>query len=246
MLPGLLTGKTVLVTGAASGIGREVARACATGGARIVLCDRDSKMLAESVATLPAVDAPHEIAFCDVTDSASVVSAFANKGRIDAVVNCAGIWRLGPDGSLGKLEDNIWQEILDVNLTGTMKVCREAVRHMADQGGGSIVTIASIVALKGWNKVNAYTASKGGVLSFSRGLAVETGPHNIRVNCICPGQTETPMTEEVLKYSQPIGLPLGRIGQPADTANVAAFLCSDFASFVTGATVPVDGGGSAA
>lgn len=245
MLAGLLTNKTVLVTGAASGIGREVALTCATGGARVILCDRDSEKLETSASMLPSAHAPHETVLCDVTDNNALASAFARRGRIDAVVNCAGIWRLGADGSLDYLEDSTWQGIIDVNLTGTMKVCREAVRHMKEYGGGSIVTIASIVALKGWNKVNAYTASKGGVLSFSRGLAVETGPHNIRVNCICPGQTETPMTEEVLQYSQPAGLPLGRIAQPSDIAHVAAFLCSEFASYVTGATIPVDGGGSA-
>ncbi len=250
MLPGLLTDKTVLVTGAASGIGRKVAELCALGGARVILCDLNEENLAQAVAGLPDGGPGHQTHVCDVTDSKAVRAMFeghaSDGARIDAVANCAGIWRPDADRDIANLEDAIWDQIMSVNLSGTFKVCREAVRHMERHGGGSIVTVASVVALAGWDKVNAYSASKGGVLALSRSLAVECGKHNIRVNCVCPGVTATPMTEEVLKYSQPTVLPLGRIGQAEDSANIIALLCSDYASFMTGATVAVDGGFSAA
>lgn len=246
MITGLLTDKTVLVTGAASGIGLKIAELSALGGARVILCDLNGDRLNDVIATLPGAREDHRAVVCNVTSNGDIANAFAGEARIDAVVHSAGMWRPREDGFLQKLEDETWDDIIDVNLTGTMKVCREAVRHMQDIGGGAIVTMASIVALQGWPKVNAYTASKGGVLAFSRSLAVEAGKFNIRVNCICPGQTLTPMTEEILQYSQPAALPLGRVAQPEDIANMATFLSSDYASYVTGAAISVDGGGSAA
>lgn len=250
MLPGLLSDKTVLVTGAASGIGCKVAELCAIGGARVILCDLDREKLAQVAVALPDGDRDHQTHVCDITDSAAVRQVFegysASGARIHAVANCAGIWRPDADRNVDTLEDAIWDQIIAVNLSGTLKVCREAVRHMESHGGGSIVTVASIVALAGWDKLNAYSASKGGVLALSRSLAVECGKKSIRVNCVCPGVTATPMTEDVLKYSQPTILPLGRIGRPEDSANMIALLCSDYTSFMTGATVAVDGGFSAA
>lgn len=246
MISGLLKDKTVLVTGAASGIGLKIAELSAVGGARVILCDMNGDKLNEVVQALPGERADHRVVVCDVTVNSDISRAFAGGERINAVIHSAGMWRPKDDGFLQDLDDQTWSEIIEVNLTGTMKVCREAVRHMQNYGGGSIVTIASIVALQGWPKVNAYTASKGGVLAFSRSLAVEAGRLNIRVNCICPGQTLTPMTEEVLRYSQPKILPLGRVAKPEDIANMATFLSSDYASYVTGATISVDGGGSAA
>ncbi|MGP3725101.1 SDR family NAD(P)-dependent oxidoreductase [Cereibacter sphaeroides] len=235
-----LDGKVVLVTGGASGIGRSVAEVCVELGARTAICD------------LAPGEAPEgQVALnCDVTDPAAVERAFAAAreafGRVDAVVNCAGVWRPRSDGPITAVSDETWDRIIAVNLTGTFNVCREAVRVMETQGHGSIVTIASVVAITGWEKLNAYSASKGGVLSLSRALAIECGPKNIRVNCICPGVIETPMTEKVLAYSQPDVLPIGRLGHPRDIAHTAAFLCSDRSGFTTAATVVVDGGFSAA
>ena len=250
MLPGLLTEKTVLVTGAASGIGRKVAELCALGGGRVILCDLDREKLTQVAADLPGGHADHRSHVCDVTRGEAVQAVFETfssaGARIDAVVNCAGIWRPDADRDIGTLDEAVWDQIISVNLSGTFKVCREAVRHMERNGGGSIVTVSSVVALAGWDKLNAYSASKGGVLALSRSLAVECGSKNIRVNCVCPGVTATPMTEEVLKYSKPTVLPLGRIGRPEDTANIIALLCSDYASFMTGATIAIDGGFSAA
>ena len=114
------------------------------------------------------------------------------------------------------------------------------------RAGGSLVTLGSVVATTGWDKLNAYSASKGGVVSLSRSLAVELAPDNIRVNCICPGVIETPMTEKVLTYSKPTNLPLGRLGHPRDIAQAAVFLCSAWSSFMTGTVMTIDGGFSAA
>ncbi len=244
----LLEGKRVLVTGAASGIGASVAQVCAEAGARIAVVDLDAEAARTQARRLGA--GGHMSAACDVSDSASVQAAFATVaeafGAVDAVVHCAGIWRPSSDGPITRVTDETWDKVIAVNLTGTFYVCRAAVAHMEAQGAGSIVTVASVVAVTGWEKLNAYTASKGGVLAFSRGLAIECGPKNIRVNCICPGVIETPMTEKVLAYSKPTVLPIGRLGRPEDIARTAAFLCSDWSSFTTASTVMVDGGFSAA
>ncbi|GEO43041.1 3-oxoacyl-ACP reductase [Skermanella aerolata] len=248
--PKLLEGKRVLVTGGASGIGASVAAVCAAAGARVAVSDLDGDAAFRTAESLPAGEASHTAISCDVSSSASVDAAFAQAaetfGSLDAVVNCAGIWHPTEDGPITRVEDAIWDKVIAVNLTGTFYVCRAAVRLMEEQGAGSIVTIASVVAITGWEKLNAYSASKGGVLSLSRALAIECGPKNIRVNCICPGVIETPMTEKVLAYSKPVVLPIGRLGKPDDIAGTAAFLCSDFSGFTTASTVVVDGGFSAA
>ncbi|MFC5584392.1 SDR family NAD(P)-dependent oxidoreductase [Nitratireductor kimnyeongensis] len=244
----LLEGKRVVITGAASGIGAQVAATCAEDGACIMLLDLDAAKAAEVAASLAGEG--HSSVPCNVVDAGAVAEAFrqANEklGGVDAVVNCAGIWRPSDDGPIARVSDETWDQIIAVNLTGTFNVCREAVKSMEGRGGGSIVTVASVVALTGWEKLNAYSASKGGVLSLSRALAVECGKKGIRVNCVCPGVIETPMTEAVLVYSKPTVLPIGRLGRPSDIADSIAFLCSDRSAFTTGATVVVDGGFSAA
>ena len=213
-----------------------------------MLLDLNDEKVAHTASTLPGQG--HGSAACNVVEPASVKQAFQQAqeklGGIDAVVNCAGIWRPTDDGPIARVADETWNQVIAVNLTGTFNVCREAVLAMEGKGRGSIVTVASVVAITGWEKLNAYSASKGGVLSLSRSLAVECGKKGIRVNCVCPGVIETPMTEAVLAYSKPTVLPIGRLGQPSDIADSIAFLCSDRSAFTTGATVVVDGGFSAA
>jgi NAD(P)-dependent dehydrogenase (short-subunit alcohol dehydrogenase family) len=237
-----LEGKVVVVTGGGSGIGQSVADVCSELGAKVAICDLNVGSTSS--------DDNRLVYECDVTRPETVDKAFAKVkatlGAVDAVVNCAGIWRPRSDGPITAVTDDTWDQVIAVNLTGTFNVCRSAVRIMEEQGSGSIVTIASVVAITGWEKLNSYSASKGGVLALSRALAVECGPKNIRVNCICPGVIETPMTEKVLAYSKPDVLPIGRLGQPRDIAHTAAFLCSDRSAFTTASTVVVDGGFSAA
>ena len=246
----MLEGKRIVVTGAASGIGASVADICASTGARVALLDLDGQAAAVRAAQLGRSSNGHAAFQCDVSDALSVEDAFSGAeeilGGIDAVVSSAGIWRPGADGPISKVTDETWNKVIAVNLTGTFYVCRAAVARMEKRGGGSIVTIASVTALTGWEKLNAYTASKGGIVSFSRALAIECGPKNIRVNCICPGVIETPMTKKVLEHSPPTFLPIGRLGQPEDVARTAAFLCSDWSGFTTASTVVIDGGFSAA
>lgn len=243
-------GIRVLVTGAASGIGAEVVRVFAESGARVALNDLDYKASEALRLSLREPDQHVTVAF-DVADSPAVTDGVARAaealGGLNALVNCAGIWRPRDDGPITRVKDETWDQIVSVNLSGTFYVCRESVKAMLASGEpGSIVNLASVVALVGWEKLSAYTASKGGVAAFTRGLAIECAPKGIRVNCICPGVIETPMTEATLAYSQPTVLPIGRLGRPEDIARTAVFLSSDWSSFTTGAIIAVDGGFSAA
>ena len=243
-------GLRVLVTGAASGIGAEVVRVFAAAGARVALNDIDEQA-SEALRNTLENPGQHTTVSFDVADSdavaVGVAQAAQSLGGITAVVNCAGIWRPRDDGPISRVKNEIWDKIIDVNLSGTFYVCREAVKAMEGAGvPGSIVNLASVVAIAGWEKLSAYTASKGGVAAFTRGLAIECAPKGIRVNCICPGVIETPMTEATLAYSKPTVLPIGRLGKPEDIARAALFLSSDWSSFTTGITLPVDGGFSAA
>lgn len=249
--PQMLTGRRIVVAGGASGIGAAVASVCAAAGADVAVLDLDAAKAKGTAAALSGGEERHVGSACDVSDAASVTASFAEVEarfpQIDGVVNCAGIWRPRTDGPITQVDDDTWNQVISVNLTGTFYVCRAAVGHMEKHGkGGSIVTIASVVAITGWDRLASYTASKGGVLAFSRGLAIECAPKGIRVNCICPGVIETPMTSKVLQYSKPAVLPLGRLGRPEDIAHSAAFLCSDWSSFITAANLVVDGGFSAA
>lgn len=243
-------GIRVLVTGAASGIGAAVTKVFAESGARVALHDLQLAACENLRMSLPKSGDHTSVAF-DIADAAGVAEGVAQAGAalggINALVNCAGIWKPRDDGPITRVTDAVWDQIVAVNLSGTFYVNREAVRQMEAGGeGGSIVNIASVVALAGWEKLNAYSASKGGVASFSRALAVECGPKKIRVNCICPGVIETPMTATTLQYSKPTVLPIGRLGHPEDIARTALFLISDWSSFTTGVVLAVDGGFSAA
>ena len=243
-------GMRVLVTGAASGIGAAVARTFAESGARVALHDLNLEACDKVRASLPRPDTHTTIAF-NIADpeavTTGVAKASAALGGINALVNCAGIWKPRDDGPITQVKNETWDQIIAVNLTGNFYICREAVRAMEATGEHcSIVNIASVVAIAGWEKLNAYSASKGGVASFSRALAIECAGKKIRVNCICPGVIETPMTAATLQYSKPTVLPIGRLGRPEDIARTALFLSSDWSGFTTGVVMAVDGGFSAA
>lgn len=251
--PGLLAGKRVLVTGAASGIGRASALLAAAQGAMVCAADLDGEALRALYGDAPSVlpDAGHALSVTmDVGDSASVQAAYAEidrvLGGVDALIHCAGIWRTKEDRGVTRVAESVWDETLRVNLTGTFLVCREAITRMEKQGAGSVVTIASVAALVGFERITAYTASKGGVVALTRAMAIDCAPKNIRVNCLCPGVIQTNMTAKVLEHAPPAVLPLGRLGEADEIARTAVFLCSDWSSFTTASTVVVDGGFTAA
>lgn len=237
-----LSGRVLLLTGAAGGIGAAVARLFRRAGARVVLADR-----AAPLALAQALDPTGEsvlAAACDVTDSAAVdalvAAAVARFGRIDIVVPCAGIY---PDATLDAITDAAWRECLAVNLDGTMALCRAALPHMGD--GGAIVTLASIAGHRGSAGHAHYAAAKGAVLAFTRSLAAELSPRGIRANAVSPGLIETPMIAATMTERGPglvAATPLRRLGTPGEVAGAVLFLASDLAGFVTGETLHVNGG----
>ncbi|MDQ1508674.1 MAG: hypothetical protein QOG50_518 [Actinomycetota bacterium] len=251
---GILAGQTVIVTGGGSGIGRATARRAAREGASVAVLDRHREN-AEETATMVRADGGSSDAYeCDVSDDASVAETVgavtAELGRVAGVVTAAGIFH-GPDLRLAhevSVED--FMVVLGVNLVGTFAVIKHALPHLMD-GGGAIVTIASTAAIRGHGHGAGYTASKGGVDALTRLLAVQYGPHGVRVNCICPGGVDTPMTGGVFATEQAQerasrGIPLGRYAQPEDIADVAVFLLGDDARHLTGSTLAVEGGATIA
>jgi len=249
----MLTG-TVLVTGGGSGIGRATAQRAAREGAAVAVVDRHAANAAETVALVTSSGGRAKDYACDVRDDAEVeatVGAIGDDlGRVTGVVTAAGIFH-GPDlqpAHQVTVADFI--AVLRVNLVGTFAIIRHALPMLVD-GGGSIVTIASTAAIRGHGYGAGYTASKGGVDALTRLLAVQYGPHDVRANCICPGGVDTPMsagtfaTDEA-KARAKRRVPLGRYAQPEDIGDVATFLLSDDARYLTGQTFPVEGGATIA
>ena len=248
-------GKTAVVTGAGSGIGRVAAILFATEGARVVVADVVVDN-AESVKTeIVSAGGAATAVTVDVSDEAQVDAmvrtAVDTYGGLHALFNNAGIF---PDDDGGVLDTppETWQRVMEVNLKGVWLGCRAAVPAMLDSGGGSIVNVASFVALMGAATAQiAYTASKGGVLAMTRELAVEYARKGIRANSLCPGPIETPLLAELLadperRQRRLVHIPMGRFGRPEEIAKAALFLASDDASFITGSALVVDGGITAA
>jgi NAD(P)-dependent dehydrogenase (short-subunit alcohol dehydrogenase family) len=247
---GVLSGRTVLVTGGGSGIGRATAIRAAREGAAVAVVDRHAEN-AEETATMIRTGGGTGAAYaCDVSDDAqvsrTVASTGAELGRISGVVTAAGIFH-GPDlrpAHEVSVED--FTVVLQVNLIGTFAVIKHALPHLVE-GGGAIVTIASTAAIRGHGFGAGYTASKGGVDALTRLLAVQYGPHGVRANCICPGGVDTPMTAGTFSTPEAIArakraVPIGHHAQPEDIGDVAVFLLGDDARHVTGVTLPVEGG----
>ncbi len=252
---GRLDGKVTLITGAGNGMGRAAARLFASEGARVVVADVAEDPGRVTVDSVLAEGGEAMFVPVDVTDAAQVkamveasVRAF---GGLHVLYNNAGIFP-ADDASVTDTPESTWDRVLAVNLKGVFLGCRFGVPAIVDSGGGSIVNVSSLVALVGSAVPQiAYTASKGGVLSLTRELAVEYARRGVRVNALCPGPIETPLLAELLADPEwarrrLVHIPMGRPGRADEIARAALFLASDESSFMTGATLVVDGGISAA
>ncbi|MEP6756998.1 MAG: glucose 1-dehydrogenase [Chthonomonadales bacterium] len=244
-----ISGRVVLVTGGTNGLGRAIAEGMAKAGAIVHICSRDTNKVIEAARALKAIHTQNDGYTADVTDAESfneVVDEIVEKeGSLDILVNAAGITSRAP--ALEMTIDD-WNRIINVNLTGTFISNQAAARVMKDQPkGGSIVNIASLASFMGWSLVAAYGASKAGVVQLTQTLAVEWAEYNIRVNAIAPGVFPTDLNRALIDGT-PRGkwfkdhTPMGRFGNSDELVGAAIFLASDAASYVTGVTLPVDGG----
>ncbi len=250
-----LKDKVALITGAGSGIGRDTAILFAEEGAAIVAADLTGDSVRQTVDTIVSSGGSALALTGDVTVSADaekmVASAVESFGKLDLLVNSAGLTSRHSSLESASPEE-AWERVIEVNLKGTYMVSWYAVPAMESAGGGSIINLASIMGLVGYpvgigGGFNPYPPSKGGVVQFTKTLAVDSARKNIRVNCLCPGFIETNLTSgltsdpEMLEKLNSLH-PMGRLGQPREVANVALYLASDDAKHVTGAALTIDGG----
>ena len=272
-----LEGKIAVVTGAGSGIGRGICLRLAEMGARVALLDIDENGARETLSLVKRASAvtsaagltaefaedsqraqgtAKEIAMkCDVRvvdDCVGAVASIIEKwGRIDILCNCAGV-AIRKD--VVDLTEEEWDRSLDVSLKGIYLLSHEVIPHMIRGGGGSVINIGSGWGLKGGPRAAAYCAAKGGTVNLTRAMAIDHGRHNIRVNCVCPGDVDTPMLrsecaqlgkDERSFLKEAADRPLGRVGTVEDVANAVLFLASPMANWITGTALLVDGGGLA-
>lgn len=246
-----LADKVALITGSASGMGKLAAEVFAREGASIVVTDIMEK---EGEETAQAVrDAGGSAIFVkgnvahDADVQRVVATAIETYGRIDVLYNNAGIMP-AEDSSVVETAEEIWDKVIDVNLKSAFLYCKHTLPHMVEQGKGSIINVASFVAFMGCTvPQDAYTASKGGMLSLTKSLAVQYGKNGIRCNAVCPGPIETPLlrylwTSEEARSLRLNRIPLGRFGEARDIVYMALYLASDEASWTTGAWLIIDGG----
>jgi len=250
-----LEGKVAMVTGSASGIGRGVSIRLAEMGAFIAVLDIDETGGRESAAEIEARGSEAIFLKCDVRSASAcrraVKTTVQRSGKIDILCNCAGI-AIRKD--VIDLTEEEWDLALDVTLKGIYLLSREVVPHMMRSGGGSIINIGSGWSLKGGPRAASYCAAKGGAVNLTRAMAIDHGNHNIRVNCVCPGDVKTPMLfsecaqlgeDREAFLREAANRPLARVGTPDDIANAVLFLASPMSSWITGAALVVDGGGLA-
>ena len=250
-----LQGKVAMVTGAASGIGRGIALRLAEMGAFVAVLDIDEARGREATAEIKAQGGEGVFLKCDVRSAAdcrrTVEAVVERANQIDILCNCAGI-AIRKD--VVELTEDEWDLALDVTLKGIYLLSREVIPHMVRNRGGSVINIGSGWSLKGGPRAASYCAAKGGVVNLTRAMAIDHGKHNIRVNCVCPGDVDTPMLrsecaqlgeDKEAFMKEAANRPLARVGTPDDVANAVLFLASPMSSWITGAALVVDGGGLA-
>ena len=254
MAPFSLAGKSAVVTGAGSGIGRCIAELFAKQGARVAVCDVDADKAAETAATITAAGGAADAHAMDVTDGAAVDRVMdavaAAAGGIHLLVNNAGIAHVG---SIERVDAATLDRVYAVNVRGMFHCLQAGLRHMLVGGGGAIVNMGSIASLIGVEDRFAYSMSKGAVLTMTKSVAIDYVKRGVRCNCICPARVHTPFVDGFLAANYPgresevfatlsAYQPMGRMGRPEEVAALALYLCSDEAAFVTGQAYPIDGG----
>jgi len=241
-----LKGKTAVVTGAASGIGRATAEAFANAGAHVLLADINDEMGEAAAAALNAQGHGADYFHVDITDAQSIESfrqaALARRGRVDIVASVAGWGKTEP---FVENKPEFWRKLIDLNFLGTVMVARAFVDGMMERRSGRIVTVASDAGRVGSLGETVYSGTKGGVIAFTKSLARELARYTINVNCVCPGPTDTPLFHKHTDKMQDAlvrAIPFGRLARPEEIADAVAFFASDRASFITGQVLSVSGG----
>lgn len=244
-----LADRVALVTGSARGIGRATVDKLAAEGARVAVADINGDLAAQTAAALRERGADAFAVSVDVTDRESVRAGvnqvIQHFGRIDILVNNAGWDKVEP---FLKSDEATWDRVIAINLYGTLHMCKAVLPGMIERGYGKIVNVASDAGRVGSSGEAVYSAAKGGVIAFSKTLAREMARHQINVNVVCPGPTDTPLFAEIGSYNAGLAdalikaIPFRRLAQPSELANAIAFLASDEASYITGQTISVNGG----
>ncbi|KKB37299.1 SDR family NAD(P)-dependent oxidoreductase [Bacillus thermotolerans] len=241
--------RVAFVTGAGSGLGREIARTLASNQMNIMVADINMANAQETVSLIKEEGNKATAVLCDVTDLEAVQKAVQESvqryGKVDVLVNNAGWDKVEP---FLKSSPDTWDRIIDINLRGQINTCKVILPLMIENGYGKVVNVASDAARVGSSGEAVYSAAKGGVIAFTKTLAREMARHKLNVNCVCPGPSDTPLIQEIGTYNEGIvsalekAIPFRRLAEPKDIAGAVAYFVSDEAGYVTGQTLSVNGG----